>query len=58
MTALSGREFYKYIMYGGVNENDPHNLMYLSAWVPISGTVWEGLGGVALWEELCHWDGL
>jgi hypothetical protein len=24
--------------------------------VPVNGTVWEGLGGVALLEEVCHWE--
>jgi hypothetical protein len=24
-------------------------------WSPAVGTFWEGLGGVALFEEVCHW---
>ena len=28
------------------------------AWSSVCGTVWEGVGGVALLEEVCHWDGL
>lgn len=29
---------------------------YLSALSPLSGTVWEGLGAVALLEEVCCWE--
>jgi hypothetical protein len=34
------------------NFNIPHRLLYLNA---IDGTVWEGLGGIALLEEVFHW---
>jgi hypothetical protein len=27
----------------------------LNSWSPVSGTVWEGLEGVALLEKICHW---
>ena len=33
----------------------PHRLVYLNAWFPAGRTVWEGLGGVALLKEVCHW---
>lgn len=29
-------------------------LTYLNVWSPVGGTVWEGFGGVALLEEVCH----
>ena len=38
----------------GLHENDPQRLMVLTAWSPFGGTVWDGLGGVALLEEVCH----
>jgi hypothetical protein len=25
-------------------------------WFPVGGTFWEGPGGVALLEEVCHWE--
>ena len=28
---------------------------HLNARSTVGGTVWEGLGGVALLEEVCHW---
>jgi hypothetical protein len=31
-----------------------HELIYLNTCSPVAGTVWEGLGGVALLEEVCH----
>lgn len=37
-----------------LNENGSHRLKYFKAWSPVSGIVWEGLGGLALWEEVCH----
>ena len=40
---------------GSLNENDPCSLIYLNAWLPVGRTIWEGLGGVALLEEVCHW---
>ena len=33
----------------------PHRLMSLNAWSSIGGTVWEGLEGVSLLVEVCHW---
>lgn len=36
---------------GGLNENDPHGLICLNAWSPLSGTVWGGLTSVALLEQ-------
>lgn len=41
---------------GGLNENGPYRLIYLNVWFLVSGTVWEGLGGVTLLEVVCHWD--
>lgn len=36
----------------GLNDNGPHRCIYLNAWSAVGGTVWRGLGGVALVEEL------
>ena len=33
--------------------NGPHRLVCLNVWSSVDGTVWEGLGGVALLEEAC-----
>lgn len=30
-----------------VNTNGSHELIYLNVWIPVNGTVWEPLGGVA-----------
>jgi hypothetical protein len=27
----------------------------MNTWASVDGTVWEGLGGVALLEGVCHW---
>ena len=48
---------------GGLNEKSththtphtPHSLRHLSSWFPVCGTVWIGLGGVALLKKVCHW---
>ena len=40
---------------GILNENGSHRLIYLNVWSPVGGPVWEGLGGVALLKEVCHW---
>ena len=31
-----------------------HRFIYLNAWSPVHGTIWEGLGGVAFLEDVCH----
>lgn len=49
-----GRIHYANSNCGGLNENDPHQLIYLNACSPVSGTAWEGLGGVVLLEKVCH----
>lgn len=39
----------------GLSENGPLRFIHLSIWSLVDeGTVWEGLGGVALLEEVCH----
>ena len=35
---------------GGLNENGLQGLIYLTIWSPTGGTLWGGLGGVALQE--------
>jgi hypothetical protein len=40
---------------GDLNENGPHTLICLNNWPSVGGIVWEGLGSVALLEEVCHW---
>ena len=35
-----------------LNENSSHMLICLNAWSLLGGTVWEGVGGVALLEEM------
>lgn len=37
---------------GGLNESGPHGLLHLITWSPGAGTVGEGLGGLALLEEV------
>lgn len=41
-------------MCGDLKDNGFYKLIYLNAWFLVSGTVWEGFGGVALLEEGCH----
>jgi hypothetical protein len=41
-----------------LNEKCPLRRKYLHVWSSVGGTVWEGLGGVALLEEVRHWGGL
>jgi hypothetical protein len=40
---------------GALKETGLHRLIYLNACSAVGRTVWEGLGGVALLEEVCHW---
>ena len=37
--AQASLEFVGY--FDGLNENGPHRLLYLNAWYPVGGTVWE-----------------
>jgi hypothetical protein len=39
---------------GSLNENGPMDSC-VEIWPPYDGTVWEGLGGVALLEKACQW---
>ena len=41
---------------GGLNENDSHGLICLTAWSAASGTLWEGLRDAVLLEEASHGD--
>jgi hypothetical protein len=41
----------KSLKYSKIN----HRLIYLNVCSTVDGTVWEGLGGVALLEEVCLW---
>ena len=45
----------KSVECGGLNENGLHRLIYLNAWSAVGRTVWEGLEGVVLLEEVCAW---
>ena len=41
-------------MLWALNKNGPHRLIYLKPWSAVGGrTVWEGLVGVVLVEEMC-----
>jgi hypothetical protein len=39
---------------GGLNVNGPHSFMSLNVWSQISGTLGEGLGGVALLKQVSN----
>ena len=39
----------------GLNEGGFHRFIYWKAWSPVGGTVWEGLGGMDLLEEVRVW---
>lgn len=38
-----------------MSEADMHRFWHLNTWSPLGVTVWEGLGGVAMWEKACCW---
>lgn len=44
-----------YGFYVGLNENGINSLLCVKDWYPVGETIWEGLGVMALWEEVCHW---
>lgn len=52
---LGGMSAFETSVCGGLDENVSHRLKYLNSWFPGARTVWEGLGGMALLEEACHW---
>lgn len=37
-----------------LNKNDPHVFLCMNTWSPVGMSSGEGLGGLALLEELCH----
>jgi hypothetical protein len=39
----------------GLDKNGPHRLICLTTWSSVGRIVWEGLGGVILLAEVCHW---
>ena len=41
-----------------LNEAGSHRLLCLNNWFLVGGTVWEGLEGEVLLEDMCHWGGL
>lgn len=43
-----------YVSCGGLNDSDPHRLIYLSTCFPIGRTVWEELRSAILLEEVCY----
>ena len=44
--------------YGSLNELDPRRMMHFHVWLSAGGLLQEGLGGVVLLEEVCHWGWL
>lgn len=52
MDSLSKLWYRQALCSGGVNENSPTGSCLNTL---IGGTVWEGVGGVVLLEEICHW---
>lgn len=40
------------LITGGLYENGSRRHIYLHAWLPVDGTIWEGLRDVALLEEV------
>lgn len=43
------------ITCSSLNENGPHRHMYLNTWYLVGGIVCEGLGGMVLLDDVCHW---
>lgn len=43
--------------FGGLNKNGLHRFIFLNIWSPVGGTVQEGMEGVTLLDEVCHWGG-
>lgn len=40
---------------GSLTKNGTYWLTILDTWSALGGTVWKGLKGVILLEEVCHW---
>ena len=45
----------KIVSCGGLNGNGPQRCIYVNTWVPVGGTVWEGIENMALSWKLYHW---
>ena len=43
-------------MGDGWNENCPSKTLIFEYKVTVGGAVWEGIGGMVLLEEVCHWE--
>ena len=53
-TVYRGKWSVWFTLCSGLDENGPHRLKCLYAWLLVVGNVCKGLGGVAL-LEVCHW---
>jgi hypothetical protein len=41
--------------YGSLNKNGLSRQINWNSWSSVDGTIWEGLGSMALLEKMCHW---
>lgn len=45
-----------FVNFSNFNKNGPHWLLCWNYWFLAGGTVWKGLGSVALFEKVYQWD--